>query len=154
MKLFFLGLILSGNEISQILSLILMYYGGAGHRPRWLATGVGFSAASCFVLALPHFIYGPGKDAKALTHEYLDSSMLNSSILLDDLSLCRGGPGENHCDEADLEDASMIPRLLIFLSQFILGVGTTLYFGLGQTYLDDNTKKKDTPIVLGTKKIK
>ena len=129
-----------------------MYYGGAGHRPRWLATGVGFSAASCFVLALPHMIFGPGKDAMALTQEYLDRSLLNTSTsdVSNDLSLCPGNLNDDHCDADDLEDASTLPRLLIFLSQFILGVGTTLYFGLGQTYLDDNTKKKDTPLLLGS----
>jgi len=65
-KLFF-----AGNEISQILfSIILSYYGGQGHRPRWISAGVLFSAASCFFLASPHFFYGPGSDALSLTEEY------------------------------------------------------------------------------------
>lgn len=41
-----------------------------------------------------------------------------------------------------------IPLSLIFTSQFVLGIGTTLYFALGQTYLDDNTKKSRTPMML------
>ncbi|XP_043271087.1 solute carrier organic anion transporter family member 74D isoform X2 [Venturia canescens] len=145
------GIILSGNEISQILSLILIYYGGSGHRPRWLATGVGLSAVSCFVLALPHAIYGPGKDALALTQEYLDRSILNDteSKVNTDLSLCPGEEKTEHCNAEDVTDASALPRFLIFFSQFILGIGTTLYFGLGQVYLDDNTEKKDTPLLLG-----
>lgn len=47
------------------------------------------------------------------------------------------------------EILSMIPPLLIFISQFVLGIGTTLYFSLGQTYLDDNTEKTNTPKLLG-----
>lgn len=39
--------------------------------------------------------------------------------------------------------------MLIFLSQFILGIGNTLYYSLGQSYLDDNTKKTNTPMMLG-----
>ncbi|GLH12816.1 Solute carrier organic anion transporter family member, partial [Gryllus bimaculatus] len=42
-----------------------------------------------------------------------------------------------------------MPLVLIFLSQFVLGVGTTLYYALGQTYLDDNTNKRRTPLMLG-----
>lgn len=38
--------------------------------------------------------------------------------------------------------------MLIFLSQFVLGIGNTLYYSLGQTYLDDNTKKTNTPMML------
>jgi hypothetical protein len=65
------GVVMTGNEISQIIfSLVLSYYGGKGHRPRWIATGVMFSALSCFVLASPHLFYGSGEDALALTLEY------------------------------------------------------------------------------------
>ncbi|XP_034947903.1 solute carrier organic anion transporter family member 74D isoform X2 [Chelonus insularis] len=143
------GIILSGNEISQILSLILMYYGGAGHRPRWLAAGVGFSALSCFILVIPHVIYGPGKAALALTQEYLDQSILLNVTTTTGLSLCPGTNERDQCDEEDLMDGSLLPRFLVFMSQFVLGIGTTLYFGLGQTYLDDNTKKSNTPMLLG-----
>lgn len=78
----FVGIILSGNEISQILlSLILSYAGGQRNRPRWIAWGVVFCALSCFILVLPHFIYGPGDDALHLTQEFKDAN-IDISILL------------------------------------------------------------------------
>lgn len=143
------GLILSGNEISQILSLLLTYYGGSGHRPKWIAIGVGLSAFSCLVLALPHFLFGPGRDAMALTKEYLDRTLLNTTTIPEDLAICPRVVKPQLCDEESMLDVSILPRLLVFLSQFILGIGTTLYYGLGQTYLDDNTEKKNTPMLLG-----
>lgn len=145
------GVILSGNEISQILSLILTYYGGYGHRPKWIAVGVGCSALSCLVLAMPHFMYGPGKNALALTEEYfLDHNYFvnETSSSSEDLAICPRTDVPVHCD-ASTKSGILLPRLLIFLSQFILGIGTTLYYSLGQTYLDDNTKKKNTPMLLG-----
>jgi hypothetical protein len=55
-------------------------------------------------------------------------------------------PFEEKCDE---EIQSIVPLILIFLSQFVLGVGNTLYYALGQTYIDDGVeKKKNTPILL------
>ncbi len=38
----------------------------------------------------------------------------------------------------------------IFMSQFISGIGTTLFSTLGITYLDDNVKKKQSPMLIGT----
>ncbi|XP_011147025.1 solute carrier organic anion transporter family member 4C1 isoform X1 [Harpegnathos saltator] len=143
------GLILSGNEVSEVLSLILTYYGGSSHRPRWIAVGVGLSALSCLVMALPHFIYGPGKDALALTKEYLDQTLLNTTSVPKDLAICPRLGNLEQCDAETMISVNLLPRLLVFVSQFILGIGTTLYYGLGQTYLDDNTKKKNTPMLLG-----
>lgn len=67
-----LGVILSGNEVSQImLSLILAYFCGQRNRTKWIAWGIVFNAISCFILAAPHFMYGAGDDAFQLTKEYL-----------------------------------------------------------------------------------
>lgn len=61
--------------MSQILlSVFLAYFGGQRNRPRFIAWGVIFCALSCFILALPHFIYGAGDDALKLTKEYMDST--------------------------------------------------------------------------------
>lgn len=147
------GFILSGNEISQILlSLVLSYVGGQRNRPRWIGIGVIFSAASCFILALPHFIYGAGEEALRLTKEYslqnkVDMSSLNQTateIYRSRNYLCMALQQPEGCDEL----FSTVPMVLIFLSQFVLGIGNTLYYSLGQTYLDDNTKKTNTPMML------
>lgn len=151
------GLMLSGNEISQIfLSLFLSYYGGQRNRPLWIAWGVAISAISCYILAVPHLLYGPGTTALSLTVEHLNTSLIatNSShgydLSKDKTSLCI--PSEHHepdCPSVDDGEFTYVPALLVFLSQFVLGIGTTLYYALGQTYIDDNTKKKNTPMLLG-----
>ncbi|XP_053662574.1 solute carrier organic anion transporter family member 74D [Anopheles marshallii] len=149
------GIILSGNEISQILlSLILSYVGGHRNRPRWIAWGVVFCALSCFILALPHFIYGAGDEALQLTKEYIREreedearirSHQNYTIMVKSTNrLCLDASSPKEC----LETISVVPLILIFLSQFVLGIGNTLYYSLGQTYLDDNTKKTNTPLML------
>lgn len=147
------GIVLSGNEISQILlSLILSYVGGHRNRPRWIAWGVVFCALSCFILASPHFIYGAGESALQLTKEYISDqeaeALLNShnltTIVKSTNRLCLSTFTPKECHDI----ISVVPLILIFMSQFVLGIGNTLYYSLGQTYLDDNTKKTNTPLML------
>nr|CAD7444209.1 unnamed protein product [Timema bartmani] len=148
------GILMSGNEVSQVfLSLAMSYHGGRGNRPLWISWGVTFSAISCFILALPHLVYGPGKDAIALTEEFLDTTVLNSSIpkTNDRALLCSGNKTALAYCEEDISSGehSLMPLILIFFSQFVLGIGTTLFHSLGQTYLDDHTKKTNAPLLLG-----
>uniref|UniRef100_A0A146LLL7 Solute carrier organic anion transporter family member n=1 Tax=Lygus hesperus TaxID=30085 RepID=A0A146LLL7_LYGHE len=143
------GLMLSGNEMSQImLSLFLSYAGGQRNRPLWLAWGVAFSAFSCFILLIPHIMYGPGDKAISLTKEYADHHAINQTSLdiKEKMGMCSKERPEVECEEGDY---SAVPPLLVFFSQFILGIGTTLSHSLGQPYIDDNTKKTNTPMLLG-----
>jgi hypothetical protein len=64
----------------------------------------------------------------------------------DALAVCSATGYGKTCEEI----ASMMPLVLVFLSQFVLGVGSTLYYALGQPYLDDNVQKTQTPMLLGT----
>ncbi|XP_030564962.1 solute carrier organic anion transporter family member 2A1 [Drosophila novamexicana] len=150
------GIVLSGNEISQImLSLILSYIGGQRNRPMWIAWGIMLCGVSCFILVLPHFIYGAGDEVLQLTKEYQESqwnsslnlnytSMNVSSMKTQSEQLCGVGKPEENCDSL----FTYVPLVLIFFSQFVLGIGNTMYYALGQTYLDDNTKRTNTPFML------
>ncbi|XP_065566169.1 solute carrier organic anion transporter family member 74D-like isoform X3 [Artemia franciscana] len=72
------GIVLSGNEVSQILlSLLLAYFGGQGHRPRFLGIGMLCSSLACFVVIIPHLLYGP---ERILTTS--DNSGITSSLRL------------------------------------------------------------------------
>jgi hypothetical protein len=65
------------------------------------------------------------------------------------VTLCqRLGPRQG--DSCDGQDMSIAPLILIFMSQFVAGIGVLLFFTLGGPYLDDNTKRKNIPIVFGT----
>lgn len=47
-----------------------------------------------------------------------------------------------------IEPISIFPLLLIFLSQFVLGIGNTMYYALGHSYLDDSIKRTKTAMML------
>lgn len=57
------GIIMSATEIGQIGgALLLTYYGGQGHRPKWIACGMLVFAAASILCSTPHFLFGGGED--------------------------------------------------------------------------------------------
>ncbi|XP_071533854.1 solute carrier organic anion transporter family member 74D-like [Panulirus ornatus] len=149
------GTILSGNDLSQIiLSIVLGYYGNYGNRPRWMGIGVMCAALSGFAAALPHFIYGPGKDAIAVARAAAsgDTLLQNLTALSAETKkeeLCFFQP-EEICGEdgggAGGGESYLGPIILFFVSQFLFGVTLSIFYSLGITYLDDNISKKVYPI--------
>jgi hypothetical protein len=74
-------------------------------------------------------------------------NIINYFVSDDSLAVCPAASYKKDCDD---DVASILPLVLIFLSQFVLGIGSTLYYALGQPYLDDNVKKTKTPMLLGS----
>lgn len=45
-------------------------------------------------------------------------------------------------------EGNLAPQVVLFIAQFISGIGGSLYYTLGVSYMDDNTKKSKTPALL------
>ncbi|KAJ8878590.1 hypothetical protein PR048_019171 [Dryococelus australis] len=73
-------MIVVGHDFSALLvGLLLSYYAGKQHRPRWTCLGIYSVVLYCLLTLLPHLLYGVGDDALALTLEYGGSHFINSS---------------------------------------------------------------------------
>ncbi|XP_053963172.1 solute carrier organic anion transporter family member 3A1-like isoform X1 [Anastrepha ludens] len=144
------GIISVGNDISQMMvSAVLSYYAGKGHRPRWIGFGLLTIVIFCLMTVLPHLLYGPGDDALALTAEF--GAQPDENATMDAIekqgskTLCRlNGRGA----ECEVGEGNLAPQLVLFVAQFISGIGGSLYYTLGVSYMDDNTKKSRTPALL------
>lgn len=103
---------------------------------------------------LPHFLYGPGEDALSLTKEYgtKPQSTLhtntNTSMIPDKHRkfLCLGK--ENRGMDCEVEDGNFAPQVILFIAQLVSGVGGSLYYTLGVSYMDDNIQKSKTPALI------
>lgn len=70
--------------------------------------------------------------------------MATERPLKENSKLCQiGADNDLNC----IEIFSYVPLFMIFISQFVLGIGNTLYLSLGQSYLDDSTHQKRSPMV-------
>ncbi|XP_045589805.1 solute carrier organic anion transporter family member 74D isoform X2 [Procambarus clarkii] len=149
------GTMLAGNDISQvILAMLLGYYGNYGHRPRWVGFGVLCAAVSCFVAAIPHFVYGPGQDAIDIVETSSGSvgdllanvTGLAKKTKKTEVCFSGGNPEDEESCDALHGQSYVGPVVLLFISQFFVGIAISIFYSIGVTYLDDNINKKDYPI--------
>ncbi|KAM8830393.1 solute carrier organic anion transporter family member 4A1 [Synchiropus picturatus] len=124
------GLIASSYDIAACICLAFVsYFGGTGHKPRWLGWGLVIMAAGSLVFALPHFTAPP-------YHVNLSEPT----------GLCSGSQ-VSRCKGDDRALSSY--RLVFMLGQFLHGMGATPLYTLGVTYLDENVKSSYAPVYIG-----
>lgn len=125
------GLIASSYDIAACLCLTFVsYFGGTGHKPRWLGWGVMIMAFGSLVFALPHFTTPP---YQVRVPQQTGMCSANRTITCQDKE---GGGLSGY-------------RYVFMLAQFLHGIGATPLYTLGVTYLDENVKSSYAPIYIG-----
>uniref|UniRef100_A0A8C5R4J5 Solute carrier organic anion transporter family member n=1 Tax=Leptobrachium leishanense TaxID=445787 RepID=A0A8C5R4J5_9ANUR len=124
------GLIASSYDIAACMCLTFVsYFGGNGHKPRWLGWGVLVMGIGSLVFALPHF---------------------TSTEYEVDLSEDTGGCPSNQTQQfAESTSSLSYYRYIFMLGQFLHGIGATPLYTLGVTYLDENVKSSYSPVYIG-----
>ncbi|KAG7251432.1 hypothetical protein CRUP_008891 [Coryphaenoides rupestris] len=125
------GLIASSYDIAACVCLAFVsYFGGTGHKPRWLGWGVLIMALGSLVFALPHFTTPPYQ-----------------VTLPEHTGMC-GVNRTSPCHNKESEGLSSY-RFVFMLGQFLHGVGATPLYTLGVTFLDENVKSSEAPVYIG-----
>ncbi|KFQ52898.1 Solute carrier organic anion transporter family member 4A1, partial [Nestor notabilis] len=123
------GLIASSYDIAACVCLTFVsYFGGNGHKPRWLGWGVLVMGLGSLLFALPHFTTGPYEARSAA-----------------EVGIC-GGNQSLPCAQAASSLSSY--RFMFMLGQFLHGMGATPLYTLGVTYLDENVKTNYSPVYI------
>lgn len=92
-----------------------------------------------------HFAYGAGEDALKLTREFGDFESVAeyTANAHKEHKLCMSE--ESGCQQSD---GTWVPPIVLFVGQFIAGIGISLFWIVGVAYMDDNTEKANTPALL------
>lgn len=157
------GFLLSASEMGQIsTAMLLTYFAGRGHRPRWIACGMVLFSIAAFACALPHFIFGEQLMQSSVFLQPQTPAISAASSPLwsnaTDPNLCTlGGNGTlagSECNEQrQLEQAShskitVIVLCIFFGSLLSSGIGQTAVATLGIPYIDDNVGSKQSPMYM------
>lgn len=163
------GIIMSATEIGQIgSSLLLTYYGGQGHRPKWIAWGMVLFAVSSFTCSLPHFIYGRQliKDNLSNTKQHNVCKLTpafnelpwrnftEENVTFVEPSL-KMSPIFQTCEDELVSAHRINPSVtkivlaIFFISLLGVGMGQTAVYTLGIPYIDDNVASKESPLYFG-----
>ncbi|KYN21179.1 PREDICTED: solute carrier organic anion transporter family member 4C1 [Trachymyrmex cornetzi] len=171
------GIIMSATEIGQIgSSLLLTYYGGQGHRPKWIAWGMILFAVSSFTCSIPHFIFGeqlirrqnemlvsgvgPGTESRGPN----DTDPIPANLCwfqernstLDGWNVSTTAPqieSSEYCKGDFLTEQRRIQSkittvvlAIFFVSLLGVGMGQTAVYTLGIPYIDDNVASRESPL--------
>lgn len=149
------GVILIADNISALFaSLLIGYYATKISRPKIIAFGVWISVLGCFCSVLPYLIYGPGfinRDVSA-SDTSTDALALNGlPSMTSELKFCAQVESNDGDDPGVAKDETPAPTaivavFLLFLANFLNGIGGTAFYIAGATYTDDNVKKKNSPV--------
>lgn len=124
------GLIASSYDIAACICLAFVsYFGGTGHKPRWLGWGMLVMASGSLVFTVPHFSSPPYRVSVA---EHTELCSANHS---------------RPCQDREAAQSSY--RFVFMLGQLLHGMGATPLYTLGVTYLDENVGSNYAPVYIG-----
>ncbi|XP_076302216.1 solute carrier organic anion transporter family member 74D-like [Lasioglossum baleicum] len=167
------GIIMSATEIGQIgSSLLLTYYGGQGHRPKWIAWGMILFAVSSFTCSMPHFIFGeqlihqnemffsgveggdpnntdpiPANLCKLQDRsENATLDSWNSSTASAQMNKMNSCEGDSLTKQRIQIKITTVVLAIFFVSLLGVGMGQTAVYTLGIPYIDDNVASRESPL--------
>ena len=113
------GLIASTFDITVTLVVIFVsYFGGRGHRARWLGTGCVIQGIGCLVFASPQFIFINTDEPTSVERHF---------------QVCL--PERN--DTIKCTSSNNIAYGIFILAQILIGIGASPLFNVGVSYLDE-----------------
>ncbi|KAM9751793.1 LOW QUALITY PROTEIN: solute carrier organic anion transporter family member 4A1 [Menidia menidia] len=134
------GLVASSYDIAACVCLVFVsYFGGTGHKPRWLGWGVLIMALGSLVFALPHFVTPPYQVGPPQSTGMCSANRTQGCR---DRAAAVGGAG-------GAGGALSGYRFVFMLGQFLHGMGATPLYTLGVTYLDENVSSAYGPVYIG-----
>ncbi|XP_055331963.1 solute carrier organic anion transporter family member 74D-like [Paramacrobiotus metropolitanus] len=145
-----IGLILSVNDISQIVvALLTAYFGGSGHRPRLIMIGGLLLGIAVMLHAAPEVLFpsrrtiGRSKTAETVVPEKLcrDGS---DNIYNNSYSVSNRSAEFAHSDGESINLGG--PVAVFIVAQLIQGVGSTMVMILALPFIDDSVDKKNSSV--------
>ncbi|XP_068122680.1 solute carrier organic anion transporter family member 2B1 [Hyperolius riggenbachi] len=137
------GILSSFNEIGNtVLIVFVSYFGSRVHRPRFIGLGAMVVCTAGFIMCLPHFIMGQyeyDKSTTSISSNNTDTCQPGLYGLSDSDDQCVNNMGKQNSDIL----------WILFVGQFLLGIGGVPIQPFGISYIDDYASKRNSPLYIG-----
>uniref|UniRef100_A0A1E1XJ76 Solute carrier organic anion transporter family member n=1 Tax=Amblyomma aureolatum TaxID=187763 RepID=A0A1E1XJ76_9ACAR len=141
------GVIMIADDLSPIVAnVFMMVWLRRTSKPNWVSGGMLFSLLGVLSSMLPYFVYGPGKHLLVDVHKV-------GGATAQTMQFCGTSDQEAaaaSCQATKEDTASVGPLIFFFMGNFLNGLGSTAYYVIGTTYMDDNVKKKHSAVYFGS----
>ncbi|OQV15393.1 Solute carrier organic anion transporter family member 4C1 [Hypsibius exemplaris] len=138
-----IGTVRAMSDVSQLLSaLVVAHFGGAGHRPRWIAGGSLLVGLGFLLMASPEIFFPPSLTSSLAT--VLATSSDKKEPFCDAGRNGSSRAASLDCSKSDNDRIG--PLIVLGFAEFIMGLGATTASILGMPFVDDNVKNKNTPL--------
>ncbi|KAI7795784.1 solute carrier organic anion transporter family member 2B1 [Triplophysa rosa] len=138
------GLLAAFNEVGNtVLIVFVSFFGSRVHRPRCIGIGALFASLGVFLISLPHFISGE--------YDYTGSGsngINNSSGLCQSERILPNEASNQTCNQ-EKANAHLGVYPILLMGQLLLGIGGVPIQPFGISYIDDYSKKRNSPFYLG-----
>ena len=125
------GLIASSFDMAVLVSVIFIsYFGGKGHKPRWLGVSLIIQGTGALIFSLPEFVLGPYEVGRS------ESNRFESCQDPEDFT-------------PDFADTNQFALIFFFIGNILIGIGAAPLFTIGTSYLDDIVRPKHLSIHIG-----
>jgi len=119
-------------------SLLLPYFAGGGHRPRFMGVGASLFALAALLCSSPHILLPPKLDTNPETStQYCNLNSTDLCYVQDEFGMETLG---------ERPERPFLVFGIIFASLLTIGLGQTAVYTLGIPYLDDNVASRDSPL--------
>ncbi|RWS11071.1 Solute carrier organic anion transporter family member 5A1-like protein [Dinothrombium tinctorium] len=138
-------ILIADNISGMIVSPFVGYFGSKFKGPTVIGCGMMLVSLSCILSGMPYLIYGPAlhflqEDATTIHSSFSKANLENG----ENYEMC----GENVEQCAKGHPFQMGAYILLWIASFVNGLGYTTFWTIGLPYIDNNVKKKNSPIYL------
>uniref|UniRef100_V5GT37 Solute carrier organic anion transporter family member n=2 Tax=Ixodes ricinus TaxID=34613 RepID=V5GT37_IXORI len=138
-----IAIILVAESISPVfLDVFMGYIAGWMSRPKMLSLGMMVVSASSILVTLPYAMYGPATTLLAKGVDGFEDA--------GKLEFCGSRPPDLPCSASDSTGVTTsLPFAILFVASFMNGIGQSVLHVVGNSYMDDSIKKKNSPMYFG-----
>ncbi|XP_054922161.2 solute carrier organic anion transporter family member 74D-like [Dermacentor andersoni] len=134
------GFILIGDDVSPILAnIVLILFLKRTSKPNWVSAGMMCCFIGTIFNLMPYVVYGP-------RGSFTGTSKTKT---MDFCGYPDNSTSQAKCEEPSFWGTSAGPIMWFFFGNFLNGLGTTAYYTIGSTYMDDSVEKSHTAAYFG-----